>query len=117
MRGGGPLTNLALLCLLALAFASGWVAFELSGQPARATLGTSSVYVRSVTGYGRRFDISEASRLLLATRLDGATLESGHGFPVRLVAPGRRGFAWVKWVVSVETDTAPWWWQPPFPLQ
>ena len=79
--------------------------------------GTSSVYVRSVTGYGRRFDISEASRLLLATRLDGATLESGHGFPVRLVAPGRRGFAWVKWVVSVETDTAPWWWQPPFPLQ
>ncbi len=77
----------------------------------------SSVYVRSVTGYGRRFDISEAPRLLLATRLDGATLESGHGFPVRLVAPGRRGFAWVKWVVSVETDSAPWWWQPPFPLQ
>jgi heme A synthase len=38
MRGGGRLTNLALLCLLALAFASGWVAFELSGQPARATL-------------------------------------------------------------------------------
>jgi DMSO/TMAO reductase YedYZ molybdopterin-dependent catalytic subunit len=229
MRGGGRLTNLALLCLLALAFASGWVAFELSGQPARATLvihaaagvaivllvpwkalvarrglrrprrlrwarpscsrsgwsylscsasstpavdtsqwllaaggrqwsyddlnqfddrvtavldctggwyseqewagvwlnrllptrvgGTSSVYVRSVTGYGRRFDISEAPRLLLATRLDGAALESGHGFPVRLVAPGRRGFAWVKWVVSAGTDTAPWWWQPPFPLQ
>jgi hypothetical protein len=38
MRGGGRLTNLALLCLLTLAFLSGWVAFELSGQPARATL-------------------------------------------------------------------------------
>jgi hypothetical protein len=34
----GRLTNVALLCLLALAFASGWVAFELSGQPARAIL-------------------------------------------------------------------------------
>ena len=32
------LTNLALLGLLSLAFATGWVAFELSGQPARAIL-------------------------------------------------------------------------------
>jgi hypothetical protein len=79
--------------------------------------GVSSVYLKSVTGYGRRFDIGDAPRLLLATRLDGAPLEPGHGFPVRLVAPGRRGFAWVKWVAAIETDSAPWWWQPPFPLQ
>jgi Oxidoreductase molybdopterin binding domain len=79
--------------------------------------GVSSVYVMSVTGYGRRFDIGDASGLLLATRLDGAPLEPGHGFPVRLVAPGRRGFAWVKWVASIETEAAPGWWQPPFPLQ
>lgn len=38
MKGNGRLTNVALVCLLALAFASGWVAFELSGQPARALL-------------------------------------------------------------------------------
>jgi hypothetical protein len=38
MRGGARLTNLALLSLLILAFFSGWVAFELSGRPARATL-------------------------------------------------------------------------------
>ena len=36
--------------------------------------------------------------------------------PGPLVAPGRRGFWWVKWVVSVELDPAPWWRQPPFPL-
>jgi hypothetical protein len=29
----------------------------------------------------------------------------------------RRGFAWVKWVVAVEMNAVPWWWQPPFPLQ
>lgn len=84
--------------------------------PAGAS-GASSVNVRSVTGYSRRFAIADAPRLLLATRLDGLTLESGHGFPVRLAVPGQRGFAWVKWVDSIEIDQAPWWWQPPFPLQ
>src|SRR6202158_3942591 len=34
----GRLTHLSLFFLLAVAFASGWLAFELSGQPARAIL-------------------------------------------------------------------------------
>src|SRR5216684_8699549 len=34
----GRLTNLSLFFLLTVAFASGWLAFELSGQPARAVL-------------------------------------------------------------------------------
>ena len=77
----------------------------------------SSVNVISHTGYSRRFAIEEAGRLLLATRMAGAPLDAGHGYPVRLVAPGQRGFAWVKWVVAIEIDGQPWWWQPPFPLQ
>jgi DMSO/TMAO reductase YedYZ molybdopterin-dependent catalytic subunit len=76
-----------------------------------------SLNVRSLTGYSRRFDFQDAPRLLLATRVNGTPLEAGLGFPVRLVAPGRRGFAWVKWVSSVEADAAPWWWEAPFPLQ
>ncbi len=77
----------------------------------------SSINVISHTGYSRRFPIDDAGRLLLATRLAGASLDGGHGYPVRLVVPGQRGFAWVKWVVAVEIDDQPWWWQPPFPLQ
>src|SRR6202521_1617433 len=38
LGAGARLTNVALLWLLAIAFATGWVAFELSGQPARAVL-------------------------------------------------------------------------------
>ncbi len=29
-------------------------------------------------------------------------LSHEHGAPVRLVAPGRRGFQWVTWVVRIE---------------
>jgi DMSO/TMAO reductase YedYZ molybdopterin-dependent catalytic subunit len=75
-----------------------------------------SVVVASATGYRRRLPLDDAGTLLLATRLAGRPLSAGHGFPARLVAPGRRGFWWVKWVVSVELDPAPWWRQPPFPL-
>jgi len=75
-----------------------------------------SVVVRSATGYARRFPVGDLSRLLLATRLGGAPLEPGHGYPARLVAPGRRGFWWVKWVTEIETGGQPWWWQVPFPL-
>ena len=77
----------------------------------------ASLNVRSVTGYTRRFAIGEAPHLLVATRVGGNPLEPGNGYPVRLVAPGRRGFAWVKWVASIDVEELPWWWQPPFPLQ
>lgn len=75
-----------------------------------------SVRVVSVTGYPRRFPAGDVPRLLLATRVGGRPLDPGHGFPARLVAPGRRGFWWVKWVDRVELSPAPWWWQWPFPV-
>lgn len=77
----------------------------------------SSLSVRSLTGYSRRFPASDAGRILLATRVGGRTLDPGNGYPARLVVPGQRGFSWVKWVVAIDADDAPWWWQPPFPLQ
>jgi DMSO/TMAO reductase YedYZ molybdopterin-dependent catalytic subunit len=74
-----------------------------------------SVLVRSVTGYPRRFPARDLDRILVATRAAGRPLDAGHGFPARIVAPGRRGFWWVKWIESIETSGVPWWWQWPFP--
>jgi hypothetical protein len=82
-----------------------------------ATPEALSLLVRSSTGYTRRFPIDEAPRLLVATRLGGVPLDPGHGFPVRLVAPNRRGFWWVKWVVTISAEQFPSWWQVPFPTQ
>lgn len=75
-----------------------------------------SVLVRSATGFARRLPVGDAAGTWLATRVDGVELPVEHGGPVRLVAPGRRGFWWVKWVSSIEIEDTAWWWQPPFPL-
>jgi DMSO/TMAO reductase YedYZ molybdopterin-dependent catalytic subunit len=65
------------------------------------------VRFRSVTGYRWSLPLTEAREALLATHVGDEPLSHAHGAPIRLVAPGRRGFQWVKWVVAVEVLTAP----------
>src|SRR5215210_7852694 len=64
--------------------------------------GASAVEVVSVTGHRWTFPLDELRGALLATRVGGEPLTPGHGSPVRLVAPGRRGFQWIKWVDRLE---------------
>ena len=103
---------------------SGWFAdAEWSGValttliPRDRLAAASSILVTSVTGYQRRFPVADADALWLATGFQGGPLTRGTGAPVRLVAPGRRGFWWVKWVASVELSDTPAYAQSPFPLQ
>ena len=63
--------------------------------------GAAWVQFRSVTGYRWSLPLEEARDATLATHVDGERLAHGHGAPLRLVAPGRRGFQWVKWVEEV----------------
>jgi DMSO/TMAO reductase YedYZ molybdopterin-dependent catalytic subunit len=60
----------------------------------------------SVTGYRWSLPVAEAADALLATHVGGEPISHDHGAPARLVAPGRRGFEWVKWVAHVEVLTA-----------
>jgi hypothetical protein len=78
--------------------------------------GARSVVVRSANGYRRLFPIEDLATIWLALECGGQRLSAGHGHPARIVAPDRRGFWWVKWVVSIERSDTPWWLQPPYPL-
>jgi Oxidoreductase molybdopterin binding domain len=95
-----------------------WSAVNLADLLPPEQLATAaSIEVVSVTGYRRRFPAGDAGTLWLATGYEGEPLRSASGAPVRLVAPHRRGFWWVKWVASVKLSGVPSWRQSPFPLQ
>jgi hypothetical protein len=100
---------------------SGWYAEQdWTGIPVTRLLrgvgDARSLLVHSVTGYWVRLPVSDLDTLLLATHAGDGPLMVGHGYPLRLVAPGRRGYWWVKWVDRIELQRTPWWWQPPFPV-
>ena len=61
----------------------------------------------SVTSYRWSLPLEEARTALLATHAGSEQLSYEHGFPLRLVAPGRRGFEWVKWITGIEVLTEP----------
>ncbi|MEO6652368.1 MAG: molybdopterin-dependent oxidoreductase [Ilumatobacteraceae bacterium] len=83
---------------------------DLLGNPSQR-----SFIVTSATGYRRVYPMSDASCVFVAVGYDGRPLRPGHGAPARLIAPGRRGPWWVKWVVDIDPIDRPAWLQLPFP--
>jgi hypothetical protein len=95
-----------------------WTGVSLADLlPPEQLAAAASIEVVSMTGYRRRFPADEARSLWLATGYQGQPLRAAHGAPVRLVAPHRRGFWWVKWVATVKLSDVPASAQSPFPLQ
>lgn len=95
-----------------------------TGVPVRALLDVAdvadsarSVVFHSETGYRRRYSLRQARGMLLAVEVTGEELSRRKGYPVRLIAPGQRGFGWVKWVVRIELSELPGWVESPLPLQ
>ena len=64
--------------------------------------GAREAAVQSVTGHRIVFPLDELQGAVLATHVGHEPLSVAHGFPVRLAAPGRRGYYWVKWIDRIE---------------
>ena len=115
------LATLTTPVIAALDCTGGWWSEQSwDAVPLRTLVGNDSarsIKVTSITGYSRLYPFSDLDELYLAVGYGGQPLRRGHGAPVRLIAPGRRGPWWIKWVTSVQLDNRPWWLQTPFPLE
>jgi hypothetical protein len=89
---------------------SGWaLRTAWRGTPIRAVLDAAGadpsapfIRVRSITGWNVNLERGELDDAFLATHVAGRPLPADNGAPVRLVAPGRRGLDWIKWLASIE---------------
>jgi DMSO/TMAO reductase YedYZ molybdopterin-dependent catalytic subunit len=104
LRAMGEATATAVLdCTAGWALETDWQGVPLSTVVERGGLsGDGDVLVRSVTGWATQLAPDELDGCLLAWGCAGADLPAANGAPLRLVAPGRRGLDWVKWIASIE---------------
>ena len=86
-----------------------WSGVRVGALLNRAGILPETRWVRfvSITGYRWSLPLEQAREALIAVRVGDELLSHGHGAPARLVAPGERGFVWVKWLTLIEARAEP----------
>lgn len=66
--------------------------------------GAKEVVFTASDGYSSSLTLDDATaeEVLLAYEMNGEVLPADHGFPIRLVVPGKAGYKWVKWITHIE---------------
>ncbi len=95
---------------------TGWSATALwTGIPLRDLIakagpkpGAATVILQAADGYTTSLPLDfvmQHGDVILADRMNGVVLPPEHGFPLRLVVPGKWGYKWIKWVVEIELSS------------
>lgn len=83
-----------------------WTGLPLSKLLEMAGLNDSAqeVVFHAADGYSSSLTVEDARSegVMLAHTMNGETLPADHGFPLRLVAPEKYGYKWVKWITVIE---------------
>jgi DMSO/TMAO reductase YedYZ molybdopterin-dependent catalytic subunit len=83
-----------------------WEGISLYDLVSRAHLQTGAEYIlfTCVDGYSTALPISDLINTfaILAYRVNGYPLKEHDGFPLRLIAFGKYGYKWAKWVTKLE---------------
>jgi len=87
-----------------------WVAIPVRTllEDAGVTEAAVDVVTRAADGYSEAIPwsvVREREDIVLAVGMDGKTLPAEHGFPARLLIPGRYGMKSTKWVTDFELAT------------
>lgn len=73
---------------------------------APVTPGATHLLIESADGYTESLPLAELTGdAILATHLNGEALTHAHGFPARLIFPGRYGMKQPKWVTRLKVST------------
>ncbi len=97
-------------CVDGWGFSAKWTGFRVTDLLNRSGLlpGASYAVFYSADGYstGLPLDYLRENEILMAYGLNDVTLPQERGFPFQLVAKGRYGYKWAKWITKIEVTDA-----------
>ncbi len=103
--------NVLMICPGVFANHGRWKGISINAllQKAKVTAGGTLLTIRGPEGaYEKveRFHLKDAlsNKVFLAYEVNGKPLPRKHGFPLRVVAEGHYGFAWIKYVYKITID-------------
>lgn len=100
-----------LNCVEGWSFTAKWTGVKIAEifEEAGAMENATTVIFYSTDGYSTSLDKDYLleNEIILAYRLNDVTLPPDRGFPLQLVAEGKYGYKWAKWIVKIELIDKP----------
>jgi DMSO/TMAO reductase YedYZ molybdopterin-dependent catalytic subunit len=86
-----------------------WAGVPMSELFSRLTIAPQAQYAQlyAADGYTTFIDADVLANALLAYEMNGEPLPPEHGFPARLIVPGRAGYKMPKWIQRIEFTDEP----------